>query len=103
MTKDQLKEHISTLHLEGELQQSIAHLIDTAKEVDQKLLDTIADVLDLQAEFYEKTASLLEERAKTDTAVQGSPVVKTEDHPSSNGIVSTPTPEPVQTEPVQTT
>lgn len=64
MTKEELKNYITQLKLENELEGLIFELIDSTKEVTAELLNGIADILDLQADFYEKTADILEEEAR---------------------------------------
>lgn len=64
MTKDDLKEYIKKLGLPNELEELLFELIDKAPEVNQLLLNTIADILDLQADFYEKEAEIMEEVAE---------------------------------------
>ena len=63
MTKEELKNYIKKLGLEKELEELIFELIDGAKEVNKVLLNTIADILDQQANFYEKTADIYDELA----------------------------------------
>lgn len=64
MTREELKEHIKQLKLESDLEGTIFELIDNVKEVNAALLNGIADILDLQAEFYEKAGDILEEDAR---------------------------------------
>lgn len=59
MSKEELKNYIKKLALPEELEQLIVELIDNAKQVDKALLNAVADVLDLQADFYEKEANVL--------------------------------------------
>lgn len=64
MTKEELKEYIKQLKLESDLESVVFELIDNAKEVNAALLNGIADILDLQADFYERAADILEEEAR---------------------------------------
>jgi len=64
MTKEELKNYITQLKLESELEGLLFELVDSAKDVTAELLNGIADILDLQADFYEKTADILEEEAR---------------------------------------
>ena len=59
MNKDELINYIKKLQLPGELESLIIDLIDKAPEVNQVLLSTIADILELQADFHEKVADVL--------------------------------------------
>jgi hypothetical protein len=61
MSKQELKNYIRKLELSIELEKLIFELIDEAKEVNDYLLNTIADILNLQAEFFEKEAEVIEE------------------------------------------
>lgn len=63
MTKEELKKYLEGLHLEDGLRNLLFEIIDKAEVVDQKLMNNIADILDLQADFYEKSAEILEEEA----------------------------------------
>ena len=63
MTTIQLKSLLMNLHLEKELLALLIELIDQAKIVDNQLLSTIREILDLQMELYLKKASLLIEEA----------------------------------------
>lgn len=63
MTKEELKQYLESLKLEEGLKNLLFEVIDKAEVVDQVLLNNIADILDLQADFYEKSAELLEEEA----------------------------------------
>lgn len=64
MTKEELKEHIKQLKLESDLEGMFFEIVDNAKEVNAALLNGMADILDLQADFYEKVADVLEEEAR---------------------------------------
>lgn len=64
MNKEELKSYITQLKLESELENLIFELVDETKEVNAALLIGIADILDLQADFYEKVADILEEEAR---------------------------------------
>src|SRR3989344_1863428 len=64
MNKDGLKGYLENLRLENSLKNLLFDLIDKAPEVDQALLNSIADILDLQADFYDQSADLLEEEAQ---------------------------------------
>lgn len=64
MTKEELKEIIKQLKLDEDLEGFLFELTDKTKEVNAALLNGIADILDLQAEFYEKAADILEEEAR---------------------------------------
>lgn len=63
MTKEELKKYLEGLELEEGLKKVLFEIIDKAVEVDKALLNTIADILDLQADFLEKSADILEEEA----------------------------------------
>ena len=63
MSKDQLKRTIKDLNLDPELQKLIYELVDGASEVNKELLSAVADAIDLQADFYGKTAEIMEEEA----------------------------------------
>lgn len=63
MNKDQLKQYITDLRLEAELEELIFELIDGAEEVNQTLLNTVADILENQADFYENVAKVLDQEA----------------------------------------
>ena len=60
MNKIQLKNYLKTLNLEKSIEDLLFELIDKSTEVNQQLLDIIADVLDMQADYYEETADVLE-------------------------------------------
>lgn len=64
MTREELIKQIEDLELEDDIHSAIIDLIDKSRQIDQKLLNAIADVLDLQADFYEKQSMLFEEEAK---------------------------------------
>ena len=64
MTKEELKEYIKQLSLESDLEGMVFEIIDNAKEVNAMLLNGIADILDLQADFYEKVADILEDEVR---------------------------------------
>lgn len=63
MKKQKLKDYIVKLQLPQELEKLLFELVDNASEVNQVLLNTIADILDLQADFYEQSADVLDEEA----------------------------------------
>ncbi len=65
MTKEELKNYIKQLSLESDLEGMVFEIIDNTKEVTAELLNGIADILDLQADFYEKVADVLEDEART--------------------------------------
>lgn len=67
-TKEGMKQHIESLfdlrdEDEVKLKILLFELVDKAPEANEVLLNTIADVLDLQADYLEKSAALLEEEA----------------------------------------
>lgn len=64
MTKEELKKQISELGLDEELETLLFELVDSAEGVNQVLLNTVADVLDLQADFYERAADILMDEAE---------------------------------------
>ncbi len=64
MTKDQIKTQIKSIQLDPELEKLLFELIDGAAEVNDTLLNTIADILDMQADFYEESADILEETSE---------------------------------------
>lgn len=63
MTKEELKKYLEAFGLEEGLKKVLFEIVDKAEEVDKVLLNNIADVVGLQADFYEKSADLLEEEA----------------------------------------
>lgn len=63
MTKEEVKEYIKSLDLGAELQELAFDLVDNAKEVDQKLLDKIANLIEAQADFHDQTADVLDTEA----------------------------------------
>jgi chromosome condensin MukBEF ATPase and DNA-binding subunit MukB len=64
MNKDELKQYLHNMQLEEDFEALLFQLVDEAQEVDQALLNKVADVLDAQAEFYEESADLLDEQAE---------------------------------------
>lgn len=63
MNKEELKQYLESLQLEEGLKTLMFGLIDKASEVDQSLLNTVADILGLQADFCQQHADLLYEQA----------------------------------------
>lgn len=63
MNKEELKEYLEGLGLEEGLKKILFEIIDKAPVADQALRNTIAEILELQADFYDKSADLLEEEA----------------------------------------
>lgn len=59
MNKEELKTYIKTLALDAELQQLAFEMIDNASEANQQLLDSLADLLNAQADFHEQAAEAL--------------------------------------------
>jgi hypothetical protein len=59
MTKEELIQKIKTFDLEAKLKNIIIELINSAKDVNNDLLEAISDLLNLQMEYYEKTADLM--------------------------------------------
>jgi len=64
MTKEELKEIIKQLKLDEDLEGFLFELTDKTKEVNAALINGIAEIIDLQADFYEKAADILEEEAR---------------------------------------
>lgn len=64
MNKEELKQYLKNMQLEERLEAMLFDLIDKAPQIDQVLLNTVADILDLQADFYEQSAEMLEEEAE---------------------------------------
>lgn len=64
MNKQELKEIIKQLKLDGDLESLLFELVDNTKDINAALLNGIADILDLQADFHEKVADILEEEAR---------------------------------------
>jgi hypothetical protein len=64
MNKEELKQYLKNMQLEEGLETMLFDLIEKAPQVDQVLLNTVADILDLQADFYEQNAEMLEEEAE---------------------------------------
>jgi len=64
MTIQGLKNYLSDLKLEEELEKLLFEMIDQTGKVNPTLLNTIADILDLQADFYEKSAEVHEQEAE---------------------------------------
>ena len=61
MTKEELKQQVSKLKLDNELKELIYELVDGSAEVNQELLNGVADILDTQATFLENSADVLAE------------------------------------------
>jgi hypothetical protein len=59
MSKNELIAMITELRMDDELRGLIIELIEGAESVNDLLLDTIADILEMQAEFYENAAEIL--------------------------------------------
>lgn len=64
MDKDQLKQFLENAQLEEDFKVLLFDLIDKTDVIDQAFLNSIADLLDLQAKFYEHNADLLSEEAE---------------------------------------
>ncbi len=58
------------MKLEEDFESLLLQAIDKAEKVDQMLLDTLADLLDAQAEFYEEAANLHAEEADAYEALE---------------------------------
>lgn len=61
MNKEELKKYLEGLGLEEGLKKILFEIIDKAPLADQALMNTIAEILELQADFCNKSADLLEE------------------------------------------
>lgn len=64
MTKQELKDDLLHLALDADLQTHVFALIDAADDVDQVLLDTIADILALDADLEDQLADVSYQEAK---------------------------------------
>ena len=63
MSKEELKQYLEGLGLEEGLKKILFEIIDKAPQADQALMNTVAEILELQADFCNKSADLLEEEA----------------------------------------
>jgi hypothetical protein len=63
MNKEELKNYIHSLELPVELEGLLYELVEGAPEVNQVLLDAVADVIDMQADFLQKEADVLNQEA----------------------------------------
>lgn len=63
MRKEQLIQQIRELRLEPQIEGSIVRIILEAKEVNDTLLGVIADILDMQAKYYNQTADVIDDIA----------------------------------------
>lgn len=64
MTKEELKHQIQVLKLDKEFEAILFDLIDNAATVDQQLLNTVADLLDIDADLNIKAAQVFQEEAE---------------------------------------
>ncbi len=85
ITKDTLKQEITLLSLEEQLQQLIFDLIDREQEVSQKLLNTVADMLDMQANIE----GLLAETDEMEAAHYKGLITDIEETALNSGIAAT--------------
>ncbi len=69
MDKDEIKKTILSLALPNELESIIIDMIDQAKEVNAALLNTIANILDNQADYYDAYANALEQAEEAQEVV----------------------------------
>ena len=70
MTKEELKVYISNIGLDEDIEMLLYELIDSANEVNDILLNAVADVLDMQADFYQRTADVLMDEVNEYGALQ---------------------------------
>lgn len=61
MTKEQLTQYITELGLDAKIEDLLVELVEKAPEVNPELLNFISQVLEMQANFYDKTADALEQ------------------------------------------
>ena len=64
MTKNYLKNYLINLNLDQELKDLLLELVEGAPEVNNVLLNTIADILEQQGDFYNQVADAMEVEAQ---------------------------------------
>lgn len=64
MNKEELKNFVKDVRLEKELEDLAFELIDNAQDVNAILLNSVADIIELQAKFDADVADILEEEAE---------------------------------------
>lgn len=64
MSKEELKRQLEILKLDKEFESILFDLIDNAATVDQQLLNTVADLLDIDADLNIKAAQVFQEQAE---------------------------------------